>query len=136
MKGPFHSEVLDAAARLLAPLIMLFALYVIFHGHDSPGGGFQGGTLLASSLILLRLVHGRIPAWSPGPRGALLLACAGTGLYAAIGAAALPFGRPFLDYSAFGAPRALVSFIVETGVGMAVAGVMLLIFETLIAEEE
>lgn len=136
MKEPFGSGILDAAARLLAPFILVFALYVVFHGHDSPGGGFQGGTLLAAALMLLRLVRGRDARVGPGPRGALLLACAGAGLYVLIGAVAVAADRAFLDYSAFGRPRAELSFLVETGVGVGVAGVMLLIFETLAAEEE
>ncbi|MDO9229670.1 MAG: MnhB domain-containing protein, partial [Syntrophales bacterium] len=46
-------------SRVVSPFIMLFALYVIFHGHYSPGGGFQGGTIMAASLLLMRLAAGR-----------------------------------------------------------------------------
>ena len=77
MKSKFGSPVLDASARLLAPFMWLFAAYVLVHGHDSPGGGFQAGVILAASIIMLRLVRGE--ARPPGltSRGALTFACAG-----------------------------------------------------------
>jgi len=59
MRRQFKSPIVLLGARLLSPYIMLFGLYVIFHGHYSPGGGFQGGTLLAASVILIRLAGGK-----------------------------------------------------------------------------
>ncbi|MEC7875393.1 MAG: MnhB domain-containing protein, partial [Pseudomonadota bacterium] len=47
-----HHLVLSIVARILIPLIMLFALYVQFHGDYGPGGGFQAGVIFASSFIL------------------------------------------------------------------------------------
>ena len=67
----FGSPVLDAAVRLLTPFLMLFSIYVLVHGHISPGGGFPGGAVLAGALILVRLVHGRTVAWGLGARSAL-----------------------------------------------------------------
>ena len=58
MRSQFQSPIVILGARLLSPYIMLFGLYVIFHGHYSPGGGFQGGTLLAASILLIRLAGG------------------------------------------------------------------------------
>lgn len=55
MRTPFGSNILDAACRLPVPFIMLFAIYVVIHGHDSPGGGFQGGAILAAIMILIRM---------------------------------------------------------------------------------
>ena len=46
------TDMLDVASRKLAPYVLLFGCYVISHGHLSPGGGFQGGVVLASGLIL------------------------------------------------------------------------------------
>ena len=45
-------------SRMVSPFIMLFALYIIFHGHYSPGGGFQGGTMLAAAVLLTRITSG------------------------------------------------------------------------------
>lgn len=47
------TNVLEVVARKLAPFVMLFGLYVVTHGHLSPGGGFQGGVVLASGMLLL-----------------------------------------------------------------------------------
>ena len=52
------SEIVDIVSRKLSPYILLFGLYLISHGHLSPGGGFQGGVILASGLILLSLSRG------------------------------------------------------------------------------
>lgn len=133
----FGSPVLDAAARLLVPYILLFALYVLFHGHHSPGGGFQGGTLLAAGVILVRLVRGRDPGWGVDRDQAVHLACIGTFIYYAVGVVAMMFGDSFLDYSKLPIPvgeaarRSLGILGVEIGVTVAVAGTLILIFDCL-----
>ena len=80
MRTPFGSAVLDAACRVLVPFVLLFAVYVVAHGHDSPGGGFQGGAILAAAVILIRLVHGQDAIWGLTRVGALRLACGGVGV--------------------------------------------------------
>jgi multicomponent Na+:H+ antiporter subunit B len=131
------SPVLDTAVRLLAPFVLLFAAYVVTHGHYGPGGGFQGGVILAVALILVRIVRGEKTSWGLGRGRSLALASAGLALYAGIGFLALVSGGRFLDYGAARlalAPvqlRALGSFGVEVGVGLAVMGVILLLFDTL-----
>jgi multicomponent Na+:H+ antiporter subunit B len=137
VRFPFGSDILDAAARLIAPFILLFAVYVVAHGHDSPGGGFQGGVLLAAGLILVKLVRGFSVGWQVGPSGALALACAGVALFAGIGLVALVFDGNYLDYSA--APvledpvveRVLGTLGIEIGVALAVTGVILVVFDAL-----
>lgn len=46
------TDMLDVVSRKLAPYVLLFGCYLISHGHLSPGGGFQGGVVLASGLLL------------------------------------------------------------------------------------
>ncbi|MBM4298745.1 MAG: sodium:proton antiporter, partial [Deltaproteobacteria bacterium] len=58
MRERYHNPIVDGVARLLVPFIQIFALYVISHGHYGPGGGFQGGVILAAALMLLRLILG------------------------------------------------------------------------------
>lgn len=53
------STILNEIGKILIPFIQLFSIYVIFHGHLSPGGGFAGGTILGASLILYRIVYGK-----------------------------------------------------------------------------
>lgn len=50
--------IVKTIARLLAPLMLLVGLYIVVHGHLTPGGGFQGGVMLASTLVLLLLAFG------------------------------------------------------------------------------
>ena len=104
MRSGVASPVIDAASRLLVPFMWLFATYVLVHGHDSPGGGFQGGVILAASIILLRLVRGRDRLLAFTSNHALTLACAGPLLYGGIGIACLLFGGNFLDYGALPLP--------------------------------
>ena len=139
MRMPFGSPVLDAACRMLVPFVLLFAVYVVAHGHDSPGGGFQGGTILAAAIILIRLVHGQEAIWGLTRVGALRLACGGVGLFAGIGFLCLPFAGNYLDYGALPLPLETVTvrFVgtlgIEAGVAMAVTGVLVLIFDALTA---
>ncbi len=140
MKEGFGTVVLEAAAKLMVPFILLFALYVLFHGHYSPGGGFQGGTLGAATILLMRLIKGE-RSWGLSREAALLLACVGVGIYALVGVGALLFGGNYLDYAALPIPgetahaRALATMVVETGIFFGVMGVMTLIFDALSKEE-
>ncbi|MHC4952460.1 MAG: Na(+)/H(+) antiporter subunit B [Planctomycetota bacterium] len=91
--------IVRVTARFVAPIIQIFALYVLFHGHYSPGGGFQGGVMIAASIILVRLSIGSretralLPT-SLATRGAAL----GALIFLGIGALAFRFGGEFLDY--------------------------------------
>ena len=133
----FGSDVLDATSRLLIPFIILFATYVVVHGHTSPGGGFQGGAIFAAALILIQLLRGRAPRLTPSMRRLLSIACVGVLLYSAIGFVSLVFSRNFLDYEALPLPlhgghlREVGSLGIEIGVFIAVTAVLVLIFETL-----
>lgn len=53
-----ESEIVSVISRKLVPYILIFGLYLISYGHLSPGGGFQGGVVLASGIILLALARG------------------------------------------------------------------------------
>ena len=142
MKSEFGSPVIDAASRLLVPFMWLFAAYVLIHGHDSPGGGFQAGVIVAASIVLLRLVRGRQVGPWPTSSAALTLACAGPLLYGSIGLASLLFGGNFLDYGVLPLPmdpaevRVIGTLGIEAGVMVGVAGVLVLIFDVLAAWNE
>jgi multicomponent Na+:H+ antiporter subunit B len=139
VKYPFGSPVIDAAARLLAPVVMIFAAYVVAHGHESPGGGFQGGALFAGGLILIKLVRGNAQGWEIGAGAAVVLACSGVLLFGGIGLAAILAGGTYLDYSAIGlladpvTERVLWTTGIEIGVALTVTGVILVIFDALAA---
>ncbi len=137
MNRRFGSPILDAACRLLVPFLLLFAVYVVVHGHDSPGGGFQGGTIAAAVIILIRMVRDDDPPWLLDTKRALICACSGVALFALDGCLDLLFGGNFLDYGALPIPleeskvRFLGSFVLEVGVGIGVMGTLVLIYDAL-----
>jgi len=127
--------VLRVISKLLIPVIMLFGLYVQFHGDFGPGGGFQAGVIFASAFILYALIYGIdearqvVPAWA-----SRALLAAGLLLYAGVGFWALVNGGNYLDYNVlFGDPRSGQHYgilIIELGVGITVAAAMITIFFT------
>lgn len=126
---------------LLGPLVVslqLLGLYVLFHGHYSPGGGFQAGILISASLILPLLAGGRNSGHRvPSLRAAVAMTLMGVSLFTAVGILSLGLGASFLDYGALAwvreiaARRYLSILIVEVGVALAVTGAMLCIFYAL-----
>ena len=92
--------IVDTTCRLMIPIIQLFALYVIAHGHHSPGGGFQGGVIFGASFILIALSRDLQAAnkWVPEQR-VLNLAGIGILIYAGFGLASMFLGQNFLDYA-------------------------------------
>jgi len=65
--------IIKTIARILVPFIQIYALYVIMHGHYSPGGGFQGGVILGASLALLLITHGYAEVRKRVPEGVVIL---------------------------------------------------------------
>lgn len=84
------NSLLPIAARLIIPVQVLFALYLLLRGHNLPGGGFIGGLVLASAIVLRVMVR-------PGAFKGDLIALSGIGLLVALVSASLPlaFGLPF-----------------------------------------
>lgn len=126
-------QVLRVVAKLIIPPIMLFALYVQFHGDFGPGGGFQAGVIAAAALILYALVFGLPSAVAViGPRFLKIMASAGVVLYASVGFFSMYKGGNFLDYNTLAAdPVAGQHYgilIIELGVGITVFAVMLNIY--------
>ena len=78
------SVVVTAFVRFLAPTVQLFGLYVLAHGHESPGGGFQAGVILGATYLAIALALGREALdRRVSERACLGLACGGIGLYVA-----------------------------------------------------
>ena len=132
--------ILHVVAKFLIPLIILFALYVQFHGDFGPGGGFQAGVIFSAALILYSLVFGLDAAEKIIPSPLLrLLAALGLVLYAGVGVVTLLLGANYLDYDVLGsnpiAGQHLGILLVELGVGITVAAVMLIIFFAFRSEE-
>ncbi|MFH1568780.1 MAG: Na(+)/H(+) antiporter subunit B [Gemmatimonadota bacterium] len=125
--------VLRVIAKLFIPFILLFALYVQFHGDYGPGGGFQAGVIFAAAFVLYTLIWGVDEARRVA-RPAVLEAGMAIGvlLYAGTGVASLLAGGNYLQYSVLGHDpvhgQHLGILLVELGVGVTVAAVMISIF--------
>lgn len=96
----YPDTIIRFVARQLVPFIQLFALYVVAHGHHSPGGGFQGGVILGASFILLAISFDfKTVTTIMSEKWNVLLGNIGVLLYAGIGFLCLLLGANFLDYS-------------------------------------
>ena len=128
-----YNLVLRIGAKMLIPLILVFALYVQFHGEYGPGGGFQAGVIFAAAFILYALVFGMDAARAVAPEGVLrVLAALGVLLYYGVGLASLFAGGNFLDYDVLArdgiSGQHLGIFLIEFGIGITVATIMVIIF--------
>jgi multicomponent Na+:H+ antiporter subunit B len=128
-----YNLVLRIAAKMLIPIILMFALYVLFHGDTGPGGGFQAGVIFAAGFVLYALVFGIVAARAVATDPVLrILAAFGLILYAGVGCISLFTGGNYLDYSVLAQDTAvgqhLGIFLIELGVGITVAAVMIMIF--------
>lgn len=125
--------VLKVVVKILIPLILLYGLYVQFHGDFGAGGGFQAGVIFATGFILYHLAFGEIEARKVMPTNWLpRLAALGVLIYGGVGVYALLNNKSFLDYSALAHDpvhgQHLGVLLVELGVGITVFSVILLIF--------
>lgn len=125
--------VLRVIAKLMIAFMLLFALYVQFHGDFGPGGGFQAGVIAAASIILYAIIYGLPAARAVVPdRLVESMIAVGVLIYAGVGVAGLLAGGNYLDYFVLahdpvhGQHRGI--FWVEIGVLVTVAGVMLKVF--------
>ncbi len=127
--------------RLVVPVLQLFALYVVAHGHHSPGGGFQGGVMLGASFILIGLTSGLPEALKRmSEKRAVFLAGLGVLIYAGTGLICQFMGKNFLDYHILHKilpatdvvmARSHAMLIVEIGVAFTVMAIMFIIYAVL-----
>ncbi|EMG36542.1 multisubunit sodium/proton antiporter, MrpB subunit [Desulfocurvibacter africanus PCS] len=130
--------VVSTVCRLLIPFMQIFGLYVLAHGHYSPGGGFQAGVILAASYLLLALSHDlRFVIARFSERLMHILAAAGVTIYVGTGFIALTTGANFLDYGGLAgllrmplaSGHSLGILLVETGVALTVCSALIMIFK-------
>ena len=138
-----ESAIVTTFVRVLIPLTQLFALYVLIHGHGSPGGGFQAGVILGATYITLALALGR-EALDRRVNEPLCVALAAGGvlIYLLTGVFGMVGGGTFLDYSALPLPVSPVRaryfgiLFVEIGVALAVAATVVVLFCRLADRED
>jgi len=131
------SSILQTAVRLLMPLLLLFALFLLLRGHNQPGGGFVGGLVVAASFVLYAIAFGVDAA-----RRALLVQPSrllGIGLLVALlsGLPGVIGGDPFMTavWTSFDTGSTVIDLgtplLFDIGVFLAVIGVVLTIVLTL-----
>jgi multicomponent Na+:H+ antiporter subunit B len=127
-------HVLRTVVKLVIPWILLFALYVQFHGDYGPGGGFQAGVIVATAFILYSLIFGERTAMRAIPPPLVeRLTAVGVTIYAGVGVVTLLLGGKFLDYDELAPHHPSHGqhwgiLLVELGVGITVAAVITTIF--------
>ncbi len=144
MKEENNSPIVLLLSKVIAPYIMLFGLYVVFHGHYSPGGGFQGGVLLAAAVLLIRIVFRKeVYERHFHEVMGIPLAVLGVLIFAGLGCISLLLGGAFLDYSLLPVPgvepeslRFFGILGIELGVGLAVMTILVSIYDNLIGAED
>ena len=119
--------------RGMVPFILLFALYVQFHGEYSPGGGFQAGAIAAAAIILYSLLEGDDRGRALVPEWLLqIMVASGALLFGGVGVVCMLLGGSFLDYSVLAEVPSegqhLGLLLIELGVGITVSGVLLTVF--------
>ena len=122
--------IVRVVAKLLIPYILLYAFYVQWHGDYGPGGGFQAGVIFAAGVILYALIFGlQASEAAIRPRVAHAGLAIGLLLYIGVGIASLLLGAEFLNYDVLGPHGQHTGILlVETGVAITVASVMITIF--------
>lgn len=128
-----HHLVIRVVSKLMIPFILLFGLYVQFHGDFGPGGGFQAGVIFAAAFVLYALVYGLENARRIVPDKYIRMGIAlGVLIFGGTGVVSLFLDGNYLDYSVLArdAPHGqhIGIFVVEFGVGLTVATVMIAIF--------
>ncbi len=133
-------SILRVVSKFLIPFILLFGLYVQWHGDFGPGGGFQAGVIFASAFILYALIYGvdqtrkAVPAWAT--RNGLVV---GVLLYSGVGVASMLMGENFLSYNALAHEpthgQHLGILLVELGVGITVCCAIITIFVAFAGQE-
>jgi multicomponent Na+:H+ antiporter subunit B len=131
-RAPFtDSPVVTTTVRLLAPFVLTYGLFTLFHGTTSVGGGFQGGVVAAAMVITVAFALGirQTAAWLDGRVLAALVA-AGPLVFGAVALAGLAAGGAFLQLDVLPIPKATVyaTEAIEVGIGATVATVIVVLF--------
>lgn len=136
-----HHVVLRIVTKIMIPLIVIYALYIQFHGEYSPGGGFQAGIIFSAGFIIYSLIFGLDVAQDAiPPEVARFLAAFGVVIYIGFGLATILLGGQFLEYKVLladdQAGETLGIIGIELGVGITVAAVALTLFYAFAGREQ
>ncbi len=142
MNKRFGSVILDTTFRYLVPFILVYAVYVLFHGEYSPGGGFQAGALFAIAIVLDRLVQGDKAPLNIHGNWAVIIAGIGAMIYALVGITSILAGGNMLEYGMLPFVHDVVErhvlgiLVIEIGVTVCVMATIVAIFDALARRED
>lgn len=129
-----NDVILQAITKIVVFIILTLAVYLFFSGHNTPGGGFVGGLVLASAFVLLCLAYDIETVQKGIPFDFKLVAALGAFIVVATGIGSLFFGASFLSQTfayfevpVFGAMQLSTVTFFESGVALAVVGVVVTI---------
>jgi multicomponent Na+:H+ antiporter subunit B len=129
-----NDVILQAITKIVVFIILTLAVYLFFAGHNTPGGGFIGGLVLASAFVLLCLAYDIETVQKGIPFDFKLVAALGAFIVVATGLGSVFFGEPFLshtftvfDFTLFGRLGLSTVTLFESGVALAVVGVVVTI---------
>ena len=129
--------VFRVAAKIFIPFMLVFALYVQFHGDFGPGGGFQAGVISAAMVIFYAIIFGLEAAQKIfPPRIIEMMVPGGVGIFAGVGVIGMLLGENYLNYSPLAQDPAVGQeygiILIEIGVLVTVSGTMVAIFYSFI----
>ncbi|KIN26565.1 hypothetical protein B4073_3167 [Bacillus subtilis] len=134
--------ILQTATKLVSFIILLFSFYLFLSGHNASGGGFVGGLITSSSIVLLLLAYDLKTVRSLLPVNFIYVAGAGLLLAVLTGVGSFVFGAPFLTHTfgyfqlpILGKTELATATIFDLGVYLVVVGITMTIIQT-IGEEE
>lgn len=126
--GPYvESPIIMTTTRIIAPFVFTFGLFIMFHGADSSGGGFQGGVIVGTVVLMLGIAFGiEVTREWLGPRIPVGVIGLGVLVFLSVGIGSTLLGGAFLEYHAYNVPYASKYGIelVELAIGFIVAGVV------------
>jgi multicomponent Na+:H+ antiporter subunit B len=128
------SPVVTTTVRLLSPFVLTFALFTLFHGTSSVGGGFQGGVLAAAVVVTLAFAFGVRATSEWLTTGRLLsLVAAAPAVFGLVAISGIAAGGAFLQFDVLPTPKPSVyaTEVIELGIGATVGGVIVVLFVAL-----
>ncbi|GAA0235589.1 MnhB domain-containing protein [Haladaptatus pallidirubidus] len=122
-----ESPIIMATVRIITPFVFTFGLFIMFHGADTSGGGFQGGVIVGTVVLMLGIAFGigTTRDWV-GPKLPVALISIGVLAFLLTGVGSVILGGGFLEYSAYGIHHATKYGIefVELAIGLIVSGIV------------
>jgi multicomponent Na+:H+ antiporter subunit B len=120
-----ESTIIMTTVRVIAPFVLTLGLFVMFHGTSSAGGGFQGGVIAATTIVMIAFAFGIEPV-ADRLRGdhLVLLVLVGLGTFLLVGVGSYAFGGTLLEFTLYPVHHGSKYSIelIELGIGVVVAG--------------